>query len=68
VLEATLATAEVREALCSKVSKERVLSELNGMLLGPDPARALELLYSFSLLPTVFATPPASQISGSKAQ
>ena len=64
VLEATLATAEVREALCSKVSKERVLSELNGMLLGPDPARALELLYSFSLLPTVFATPPASQISG----
>ncbi len=38
VLEATLATAEVREALCSKVSKERVLSELNGMLLGPGPS------------------------------
>jgi hypothetical protein len=45
-----------------------VCTELNGMLLGPDPARALELLYSFALLPTVFATPPASQISGSKTQ
>ena len=57
VLAATLASQEVREALAVKVSKERVLTELNGMLLGPDPARALELLHSASLLGTVFDTP-----------
>jgi tRNA nucleotidyltransferase (CCA-adding enzyme) len=56
-LEETLATTVVRDALAAKVSKERVLTELNGMLLGPDPARALEMLHSFSLLSTVFATP-----------
>ena len=56
-LEETLATAEVRDALAAKVSKERVLTELNGMLLGPQPARALEMLHTFSLLGTVFATP-----------
>ena len=62
-LEKTLAADEVREALGAKVSKERVLSELNGMLLGPNPARALEMLHAAELLGTVFATPPGG-VSG----
>jgi len=56
-LAATLVTSEVRDALASKVSKERVNTELNGMLLGPQPAAALEMLHRFRLLTSVFATP-----------
>jgi tRNA nucleotidyltransferase/poly(A) polymerase len=62
-LAATLATAEVRDALASKVSKERVNTELNGMLLGPQPARALGMLHQFRLLGTVFATPSAGVVA-----
>ncbi|KAJ1475110.1 hypothetical protein T484DRAFT_1829641, partial [Baffinella frigidus] len=52
-LEATLGSAQVSDALSNKVSKERVYNELNGMLNGKDPARALQLLHHASqdLLP-----------------
>ncbi|KAK1147097.1 CCA tRNA nucleotidyltransferase, mitochondrial [Aspergillus melleus] len=48
-------TNEISEALKLKISKERVGKELNGMLQGPDPRGALELIDRYGLYPTIFA-------------
>ena len=48
--------AEVQEKLLSKVSRERVGKEVQGMLRGPSPGDALSLLCRFNLFDTVFAT------------
>lgn len=62
-LEETLLEAaaddEVREALAHKVSRERVGSELEGMLHGADPVMALRLLHRLRIFTAVFALPPA---------
>ncbi|EKX49088.1 hypothetical protein GUITHDRAFT_93484, partial [Guillardia theta CCMP2712] len=56
-LEDTLSMGEVRQALSSKVSKERVYTELNGMLTGPNPRRSLELLHSCGMFGVIFSVP-----------
>ena len=46
--------SEVLEALACKISRERIGAELNGILLGPDPARGLRELRDFGLLSYIF--------------
>lgn len=48
----------LHEALARKVSRERVGIEVDKMLTGPDPRRALELLSELHLYPAVFQPPP----------
>lgn len=50
-------TEEVRAALGSKVSRERVGKETELMLKGRDPLGAVELLYTLGLFDTVFTLP-----------
>ena len=38
----------------TKVSRERVGTEIVGMCEGPDPTRAMELLHEAGLAPSVF--------------
>jgi len=52
------ASGTVRTALASKVSRERVGQELRGMLDGPDPLGALELMRDLLLYEVVFEGPP----------
>eukprot|EP00955_Chlamydomonas_euryale_P007243 76611-Chlamydomonas_euryale.AAC.1 len=54
---------QVCAALASKVSKERVGTELEGMIQGPDPVGAVMLLDRLGLFTTVFAL-PEPQASG----
>ncbi|PNH11388.1 CCA tRNA nucleotidyltransferase, mitochondrial [Tetrabaena socialis] len=49
---------QVRVALASKISKERIGTELEGMFNGPAPVEAVRLLQSLGLFPAVFALPP----------
>jgi tRNA nucleotidyltransferase (CCA-adding enzyme) len=46
-------------ALVSKVSMERVGKELAGMMDGPRPLQAIELLVRFNLTSSVFQMPPS---------
>ena len=55
-------SASVTAALDSKVSRERLGVEVSKMLEGPDPARAVYLLYSLRLWGVVFRMPPLEQI------
>uniref|UniRef100_A0A383VU74 tRNA nucleotidyltransferase/poly(A) polymerase RNA and SrmB- binding domain-containing protein n=1 Tax=Tetradesmus obliquus TaxID=3088 RepID=A0A383VU74_TETOB len=48
---------QVRQALGSKVSRERIGTELEGMFNGASPAAAVRLLQQLCLFPQVF-TPP----------
>lgn len=56
-LLACMASVEVRQALEDKVSRERVGSEVEGMLLSDRPIGALRMLRQVGLLSTVL-TPP----------
>ncbi|KXZ51707.1 hypothetical protein GPECTOR_11g156 [Gonium pectorale] len=47
----------VRFALATKISKERVGTELEGMFNGPAPVEAVRLLHRLGLFTTVFALP-----------
>eukprot|EP00193_Tetraselmis_chui_P001735 CAMPEP_0177751190 /NCGR_PEP_ID=MMETSP0491_2-20121128/238_1 /TAXON_ID=63592 /ORGANISM="Tetraselmis chuii, Strain PLY429" /LENGTH=476 /DNA_ID=CAMNT_0019266279 /DNA_START=316 /DNA_END=1742 /DNA_ORIENTATION=+ len=58
-LVAAASDAEVREQLVHKVSKERVGTEFDGMVNGPDPVGAMNLVYQLRLFPAVFLPPPA---------
>eukprot|EP01029_Cantina_marsupialis_P009051 TRINITY_DN2120_c0_g1_i3.p1 TRINITY_DN2120_c0_g1~~TRINITY_DN2120_c0_g1_i3.p1 ORF type:complete len:438 (+),score=84.70 TRINITY_DN2120_c0_g1_i3:82-1395(+) len=49
---------DVREALDLKVSRERISKELNQMLSGPDPLRALTMLWDFGLFSVIFGVTP----------
>ena len=53
-LLAASADPEVLAALDTKVSRERVGTEIVGMCEGPDPTRAMELLHEAGLAPSVF--------------
>ncbi|KAI8394255.1 uncharacterized protein BYT42DRAFT_487526 [Radiomyces spectabilis] len=55
---------DIKDALSTKISKERIGIELDKMLSGPSPLHSLKLLYSLDLYPVVFA-PPANIVSGS---
>ncbi|KAF6258483.1 hypothetical protein COO60DRAFT_1460658 [Scenedesmus sp. NREL 46B-D3] len=52
---------QVREALGSKVSRERIGTELEGMFNGASPAAAVRLLHQLCLFPQVFTPPPQLQ-------
>ena len=50
----------VREALKVKISRERVGVEIEKMLKGPDPLRALQLILQNNLHATIFTDPTSS--------
>lgn len=56
-LAAAAASDSVREALDTKVSRERLGTEVQKMMEGPDPMRAVYLLASLSLWDVVFRMP-----------
>jgi len=58
VLEAA-SSPRVREALLSKVSRERIATELELMLGGPQPVMALSLLFDMGLAKCLFPLPPS---------
>lgn len=47
----------IREALQSKISRERVGTELSKMLTGPSPLMAVQLLHRLGLYDVVFIRP-----------
>ncbi|PLB51208.1 tRNA nucleotidyltransferase/poly(A) polymerase [Aspergillus steynii IBT 23096] len=53
--EKAMQNSDIGEALKLKISKERVGKEMDGMLHGPDPRVALELIDRLGLHPTIFA-------------
>lgn len=57
ILEAA-SSEEVRCALSTKVSRERIGTELQGMLDGVAPTAAMRLLQQLQLFSVVFAPPP----------
>ncbi|GLI66087.1 hypothetical protein VaNZ11_009809 [Volvox africanus] len=65
ILEAA-ASEQVRVALATKISKERVGTELEGMFNGPAPVEAVRMLQRLGLFTAVFALPMAleSQVGG----
>jgi tRNA nucleotidyltransferase/poly(A) polymerase len=48
---------DIKDALMLKISRERVLVELEKMLKGPDPRKGLELIDSIGLYSCVFVEP-----------
>lgn len=54
-------SSQVRDMLGHKVSRERIGTELDGMIKGPDPLMALDLLRTMGLFEAVFEVyPPVS--------
>ncbi|EPS32837.1 hypothetical protein PDE_07798 [Penicillium oxalicum 114-2] len=53
--EAAMQNEDISAALKLKISKERVLAELDKMLHGPDPRGALHIIDRLGLYPTIFA-------------
>eukprot|EP00890_Picochlorum_soloecismus_P001086 jgi/Picsp_1/1979/NSC_05445-R1_polynucleotide adenylyltransferase-like protein len=51
---------QVRDMLGHKVSRERIGTELDGMLNGPDPMMALDLLRAMGLFEAVFEVHPSA--------
>jgi len=51
---------QVRDMLGHKVSRERIGTELDGMLNGPDPTMALDLLRAMGLFEAVFEVHPSA--------
>jgi tRNA nucleotidyltransferase/poly(A) polymerase len=52
--------AQVREMLGHKVSRERIGAELDGMLNGPDPVAAVDVLKRLRLFEAVFEVHPSA--------
>jgi hypothetical protein len=61
-LAAAAASDTVREALDTKVSRERLGTEVQKMMEGPDPMRAVYLLASLSLWDVVFRMPDEDDV------
>lgn len=55
--EESMKNVEIQEALQAKISRERVGVELDKMLRGPDPYRALVLIDRLSLYRIIFSDP-----------
>ena len=51
---------QIRDALVSKVSRERFGIEVDKMIKGPNPLLALYLLHRLELFPLVFHPPPSA--------
>lgn len=58
---AAASSAEVKEALMTKVSRERISTEFEATLEGPNPRLALQLIRSFGLLDVVLNIPEGIQ-------
>ncbi|KAI0793297.1 hypothetical protein C8Q75DRAFT_713370 [Abortiporus biennis] len=48
---------EIQEALCYKISRERVGEELDKMMQGRDPLRAIQIIHDLSLYFSIFHIP-----------
>ncbi|KAH7619045.1 hypothetical protein Ndes2526B_g05994 [Nannochloris sp. 'desiccata'] len=59
-LLAAAGDAHVREMLGHKVSRERIGTELDGMLNGPDPVAAVDVLRQLRLFEAVFEVHPSA--------
>ncbi|KAF2750526.1 tRNA nucleotidyltransferase [Sporormia fimetaria CBS 119925] len=55
--EKAMSNAEIGEVLKIKISRERVGIELEKMLKGPDPLRAMSLIDNLGLYDTIFTDP-----------
>lgn len=55
--EECMKNADIQDALQAKISRERVGVELEKMLRGPDPYRALVLIDRLNLYQTIFSDP-----------
>lgn len=55
--EESMKNTEIQDALQAKISRERVGVELEKMLRGPDPYRALVLIDRLNLYRTIFSDP-----------
>lgn len=58
--EKWMGDTEIKDALQAKISRERVGVELEKMLRGPDPHRALSLIDRLGLYDTIFSDPAQS--------
>ena len=54
----------IRQALQSKVSRERFGIEVDKMMLGPNPKKSLDLIHQLKLYDVVFGPPPNEKCSG----
>ncbi|UZJ55281.1 hypothetical protein CBS101457_004601 [Exobasidium rhododendri] len=54
----------IRDALRSKVSRERFGIEIDKMMTGPDPYKAIQLINALGLFEVVFFPPPGFDIRG----
>ncbi|KAI7868073.1 hypothetical protein BDF14DRAFT_1796064 [Spinellus fusiger] len=57
---------EIKEALMSKISRERIGQELEKMLMGPRPFQSLLLIHQLELYPVVFMSP--ENVSGTQRE
>ncbi|CAK1358398.1 unnamed protein product [Cercospora beticola] len=54
--------AEIKDALRQKISRERVGTEIEKALQGPDPHEALRLVFSLGLYETIYSDPAKAEI------
>ena len=57
-----MSNAEIKEALRLKISRERVGTELEKALQGPDPHEALRLIFSLDLYETIYSDPAKAEV------
>ena len=48
---------QIQSSFTKKITRERIGVEVDKMIQGPDPVRALELIHQFGFFPLVFSTP-----------
>ncbi|CAG8603577.1 11836_t:CDS:10 [Ambispora gerdemannii] len=60
----TIKNEEIRAALMSKISRERVGIEVDKMIKGPDPPYSFELIHSLDLFNIIFTQPPEELVIG----
>ena len=56
-VQKAMANGDIKEALLSKITKERVYAELEKMLRGPNPRLAVQYIDQLGLYHTIFANP-----------
>ncbi|XP_031394580.1 tRNA nucleotidyltransferase cca2 isoform X2 [Punica granatum] len=57
-LKKAAAADDVRDALAAKISKERIGTEIDLMISGNEPVKAVEYIYDLQLFSVVFGLPP----------
>lgn len=56
-VESAMADEDIKRALLLKITKERIWTELEKMLRGPDPRKAVEYINQLGLYNTIFVDP-----------